>query len=488
MAPWLGAPINREAAEEVYHVLNATIRSVFLFKITAGGVELLDKPGFRLRETFNDSSQPEPEGRFIFREEFIRAGMYRSFFERCLAGRPLRSDILIAIDVNDAPIGHAEAPVFAFQKPLGANTVLIPDVDFLHSNFYIPPEYQDTTPYADKMARAIFAGSTTGGRTITAEVVRDLGIQRLSSGVYFKGVEEVDFRIPRIVQCETAEVAEMIARLGINDKHCAWPEQFQHRFILSLDGNGATCSRVVIGLLSQAALVKYNSPHQLYYFGALVPWRHYVPVASDAEVIAIVNAERRHPGIFENVAEAGRSFARRYLGRNGVCAYSVELMHLYASCLSDLAGQKNAEKTPQTPAATDAFSVLPIELGAHVSGVGDVWGWPGEWVGEAGSGHPIEAIAIVPTGIPSGALTCDVIFEDGSISPAKDKSHFYGTRGKDKPLHGFILRLQENWPADLTCTYSGSFTDGSTVGPLHPGEPCRSPTDAPLEAFDIMLR
>ena len=373
MAPWLGAPVDRAAAEAVYHRLNASVRSVFLLRIADGNVTLLEKPGFTLRNTFNDSSEPEPEGLYIFREEFIRAEMYRGFFQRCLAGGRFAGDMLIAIDVNDAPITSTAAPVFAFQKPVGSNIVLVPDPDFLHANFYIAPDHHDGIAYADKAARAVFAGSTTGGRTITAEDVRTLALPRLRAGVAFKGSDQVDFRLPRIVQCETREVAELVAGLGIDSRHCGWDEQFRHRFILSMDGNGATCSRVVIGLLSQAALVKYESPQLLYYFGALVPWRHFIPVATDEDVITIVEAERRHPLIFQSIAEEGRAFAQAWLGRHGVCAYVAELFRLYESCLADV----GAGATPLRPEGLDLLTPL-IELGAHVQGVGDVWGWPGE--------------------------------------------------------------------------------------------------------------
>lgn len=486
LSPWLGAPIDRAGAEAVYHALNATVRSVFLLRISEGRVSLLEKPGFKLRDTFNDSSQPEPEGLVIFREEYIRAQMYRQFFERCLADSDRPLNLLIAIDVNDAPIEQADAPVFAFQKPRGGNTVLVPDVDFLHGNFYIPPDTHDPTAYAEKAPRAIFAGSTTGGRTITAEVVRNLDLPRLRAGVFFKGRDQVDFRLPRIVQCENREVVEMVAALGVNNAHCSWAEQFQSRLILSLDGNGATCSRVAIGLLSQAALVKYDSPHLLYYFGALVPWRHFIPVAEDADVIAIVEAERRHPLLFESVAREGRVFARRYLNRAAVCGYTAAVMRLYQSLLAD--GPKLREPAGRAAPETQAALRPLLELGAHISGIGDVWGWPGEWVGESGSGRAIEAMAVIPAGLPDGVLGCRVWYKDGSFSTPQDGAYFYGTRGQDKPVHGFELRLHGDWVGRLECAYRGRFTDGHTAGPLGPGELCRSPTGAPLEAFDISLR
>ena len=483
LAPWLGSVIRRSFAEEVYQSLNLSVRSIFLYRIRDGQVELLDKPGFQLRDSFNDSSQSEPEGAVIYREEFIRAHMYRDFFARILAGSASALDMLIAVDVNDAPIETAEAPVFAFQKPVGSNTVLIPDVDFLHTNFYIPAEYRDDTPYAGKTPWAVFAGSTTAGRTITAADVETLAIPRLRAGVFFKGSREVDFRVPRIVQCQSHDVASMVASLGINAETCSWQQQFKYRFVLSMDGNGATCSRVVIGLLSNSALVKYDSPHQLYYFGALVPWRHFIPVSRDEDVPPVVEAERRQPMIFAHVAEEGRNFARRYLGRAGVCSYGVELLSLFHSCLSDAS-------TRRSPGAVTAVqeNVLPlVELGAHVQGTGDVWGWPGEWVGAPGSGQAIEAIAIVPTGIPTEAIGCRVLLSDGSLSNISQFGGFCGTRGRDMPLLGFELQLCGDWKNTLSCSYTGHFTDGTRIGPLGAGELCRSPNGAKLEAYQVKI-
>lgn len=482
MAPWLGSILRRSRTEEVYHALNASVRSIFLYRIGGGEVELLEKPAFTVRETFNDSSEPEPEGKIVYREEHIRAQMYRDFFVRVLSGRTGAIDMVIAVDVNDAPVSHADAPVFAFQKPAGSNTVLIPDVDFLHSNFYIPSSYRDDTAYAAKTAWAIFAGSTTGGRTVTAADVAGLAIPRLRSGMAFKGSRQVDFRIPRIVQCESPAVEQMIRELGINAQPCSWADQFKYRFILSMDGNGATCSRVAIGLLSHAALMKYASPHQLYYFGAMVPWRHFIPIEQDEDVPAIVEAERRHPMMFAQVAEEGRAFARRYLGRAGTCSYGAELLSLYQSCLSYKPGR------PAPGAGERSEAPLPlVELGAHVQGIGDVWGWPGEWVGEIGSGRAIEAIAVVPTGVPKEAIAVRAIMTDGSVSETGEHGDFHGTRGRDMPLRGFELRLQAPWDRLLNCTYQGCFKDGSRVGPLGPGDRCEAASGATLEAFQVVV-
>jgi len=483
MAPWLGTAISRAFCEEIYQTLNLTVRSIFLYRIKDGEITLLEKPGYRMLGELQDSRKPEPEGKIVFREEYIRATMYRDFLARVLDHSPVICDMLIAIDVNDAPIDHAPAPVLAFQKRAGSNLVLLPDVDFLHANFYIPPQFVDETPYESKLMRAVFAGSTTGGRTITANDVRVLAIPRLRAAVFFKGSRHVDFRLPRIVQCESDDVVAMVAALGVGGEPMSWQDQFQYRFILSMDGNGATCSRVAIGLLSRAALAKYESQFQLYYFAALTPWRHYIPIVQDEDVEHIVEEEQRRPMTFAPVAEEGATFARRYLGRMGNRDYMLDLIMRLQAVSSEVV----VPRLDPREQAAEADPAL-IEIGAHVQNIGDVWGWPGEWLGKIGSGLAIEAIAVVPTGIPRDSLAYRVVLRDGTSSNFSEFGAFCGTRGRDWPLRGFEVQLRGEARDKLTCTYSGRFTDGTQVGPLAAGELCQAPSGATLEGFQINVR
>ena len=56
IAPWLSHPMCATDLQEGFAHYNSTSRSVFLLAIEAGRVRLLPKPGFRVREEFNDSA------------------------------------------------------------------------------------------------------------------------------------------------------------------------------------------------------------------------------------------------------------------------------------------------------------------------------------------------------------------------------------------------------------------------------------------------
>ena len=134
----------------------------------------------------------------------------------------------------------------------------------------------------------------------------------------------------RIAGCDSDETAAAIRALDAGDREYGWAEMFGYRFILSADGNGATCSRVAVALKSHCALIRYASEHQLYYFDALVPWQHFIPVRDDEEVPAVLALCARHPEIAAQVAADGTDFYREHISRDAVSAYTLELLRLYA--------------------------------------------------------------------------------------------------------------------------------------------------------------
>ena len=225
---------------------------------------------------------------------------------------------------------HAQdTPIFQFQKPNGSSAILLPDIDFLGLDFYHQPGYADKIPYQEKATSAIFVGGTSG-QVNTVETVREPVAPRLQAGKHFRGHPDIHFLLTTLSRCQNAEAEQALRDLGFGGPTVPWSEQFPHKFIISVDGNGATCSRVVIALKSNSALLKYNSPHHLYYFKGLVPWLHYVPIVEHGDIENIIKIERECPGTFASIAEEGRRFAETYINRQRVFQYVAELLTHYA--------------------------------------------------------------------------------------------------------------------------------------------------------------
>jgi Glycosyl transferase family 90 len=258
-----------------------------------------------------------------------RCQMYLGLFEAVLRVYPSIPDTMFILDIGDMPPPCGDTPIFQFQKPYGSSAILLPDIDFLGLDFYHQPGYADKIPYQEKTTSAIFVGGTSG-QTNTVETVREPVAPRLQAGKHFRGHPDINFLLTTLSRCENAEAEQALRDLGFGGPTVPWSEQFPHKFIISVDGNGATCSRVVIALKSNSALLKYDSPHHLYYFKGLVPWLHYVPIVEHGDIENIIKIEREYPGTFASIAEEGRRFAETYITRQRVFQYVAELLTLYA--------------------------------------------------------------------------------------------------------------------------------------------------------------
>ena len=129
------------------------------------------------------------------------------------------------------------------------------------------------------------------------------------------------------------------------------------------------------------------------------------------------------------------------------------------------------------------------EVVAHVQRTGDVGVRFGEWVGSRGSKLWVEGFGVSPLkDVPAEDIEYQAVLGRGWLSPWVEAGKFCGSRGMALPLLGLRLRLKGEAAKRYECTYSGTFTDGTTVGPVAGGESCEAESLAALEAFLIELR
>jgi hypothetical protein len=126
------------------------------------------------------------------------------------------------------------------------------------------------------------------------------------------------------------------------------------------------------------------------------------------------------------------------------------------------------------------------EIVAHIQRAGDVGGAFGERIGTQGSKAWIEGFGIAPRGdLQPGDIEYQGVLGRGWLSPWVEGGKFCGSRGMALPLLGMTIRLKGEAAEKFACTYSASFVDGTTVGPVAMGEPCEAESLAALESFQI---
>lgn len=324
IAPWLGFRAAGDAGAAAFAELNARDPSVFILELAEGVARLHDKPNHYPAAEIAGTTPPS-------HNLLDRAHLYRAFIGEVAHARGFDTPLRMAFTTHDISPVEPKLPLFAFQKRRGSALVLWPDIEFLRYRFYADPSFDDPFAFAEKQERAIFVGSTSGMR-LTPEAVAARTAPRLRAAMHFRDSARVVFLLPNIVQCTTPEAAEAVAALGVGGRRHSWREMHGFRYLLAIDGNGASCSRVALGLRSNGVLVKYDSPYLLHYFDRMLPWRHYIPVARDEDVTRVMDLCAAMPGLAEGIAAAGRDFAAAWLTRPAVEDYAFELLRAYAAC------------------------------------------------------------------------------------------------------------------------------------------------------------
>lgn len=274
-----------------------------------------------------------------------RSSVYLDFFKTVFLEFGRNKQYTFGFYVDDNDLHNADFPIFSFQKHRTSDNILLPDIDFFLYDFYDSSDYLDAIPFLEKACGAVFVGATTGApltvrdgeplRTISEKLLLESRVPRINSALNFRGSSDIYFDLPVIVQSDGEKTTNKLVSMGFGSgKKLSLKDQLKYKFILSMDGNGATCARVVTALKSQSVLMKYKSDSMLYYFSALHPWEHYIPIDNDAEVADYLLQEKENPGLFQEIAYNSQRFQQEYLSRQCVISYTKAAFEIYENFIN----------------------------------------------------------------------------------------------------------------------------------------------------------
>jgi hypothetical protein len=358
--------------------------------------------------------------------------------------------------------GDSDIPIFSYHKKVDyKGIILVPDFEIYEQNYYCMDLYKDAMNFHDKSNKAIFVGSTTGsnanedrGVQNTIENIASDPSVRIDAAMYFNGNENIIFKLPAIVQCDSKETEDYLRKFSFaSPARVEWHEQFKHKFIISVDGNGPTLTRVAATLLSNSVLLKYNSNWIAYYHRVLRPHVNFIPIKSHKEIEDAVNASSGNVDFYEKISrEASKDFSLLLKRANVDRYYAAVLNEFYAIFFGKndtyLANRKKLEQ------------VAHLDIDAHFSNVGDVAFWPCQEVSDP-SGNFIEGLTIYPASslFDWRDISYQVAYEDGTASEMVLGGHFAGSKSQARKIVGF--RLVAKSEEQFNLSYSGEFADGS---------------------------
>jgi hypothetical protein len=141
------------------------------------------------------------------------------------------------------------------------------------------------------------------------------------------------------------------------------------------------------------------------------------------------------------------------------------------------------------PAPAGERTPTLMEMVAHIQGRGDVGAMLGDWLGLKGSKSWIEGFGIAPNKtVTAKDIEYQAVLGRGWLSPWVEGGQFCGSRGMALPLLGLRVRLRGDAAETHDVTYSATFVDGTSVGPVVDGEPCEAESLAALESFVVDVR
>ncbi len=229
------------------------------------------------------------------------------------------------------------APVFAFAKnpKYAPHVILMPDFEALGGfrNELAEVERGNALfPWSKKIPLAFWRGAMTGGAYTIDNFLEYPRAKSISFSLEFPRL--INSRFTALCQCERecpkirAKYAPYFASFVSIDKQIAFKYQ------LLIDGNSCAYSRAYWQLFSNCVVLKQASDSIQWYYRALQPYVHYIPIKTDmSDLVDVVLWAIDHDAQAEAMSKEAQSFAHNNLTNFRIMQYLYLLLKEYAKLL-----------------------------------------------------------------------------------------------------------------------------------------------------------
>ncbi|MEN9343682.1 MAG: protein O-glucosyltransferase 2 [Chlamydiota bacterium] len=222
-----------------------------------------------------------------------------------------------------------EIPVFTFAKRKGALSILIPDFEAL-----LPMEgliadcsrFSKLNPWKKKHSLVFWRGASTGAMLSLENYLQVPRVQLVLLSQQYKAWLDASFTFI----CQADESVEKVLK-QYTKPHQSMQSHFAYKYLIDVDGNSCTYSRCRWILLSNSVLLKQASSNIQWYYKALVPYQHFIPVKQDLSDLPEVYAWlKSHDKEAKRVAKEGKKLARDLFSSSSIDLYVKQLISAYA--------------------------------------------------------------------------------------------------------------------------------------------------------------
>ena len=134
-----------------------------------------------------------------------------------------------------------------------------------------------------------------------------------------------------IVQADEEGERLIKAAFGVAPR-MPWAEQVaRFKYVVNVAGNGVPTSRATAVLAAPIVPLWQQTEGREFFYDALQPYRHYVPLAQGLQdLYAAIDWARGNPDASRRIAQEGQAFARRHFNADFLSRYMLALLSEYA--------------------------------------------------------------------------------------------------------------------------------------------------------------
>ncbi len=226
-----------------------------------------------------------------------------------------------------------KGPLFAFARNryLDRGVVLIPDDGAFRGNFSWLAKVEKGKklyPWRQKENKLFWRGATTGGCATlsTFQMLPRSKLVKLS--LDFPSV--VDAKFNHLVQMNT-ETIQKLTQLGYQGSTVSVIDHLKYKYQVLIDGNTCAYTRAFWQLYSDCVIFKQSSDNIQWFYRALAPNVHYIPVQNDmSDLMEKVEWAQTHDEEVQKIVQRANLFAKHNLHIEDVHLYFYLLLCEYA--------------------------------------------------------------------------------------------------------------------------------------------------------------
>jgi len=241
-------------------------------------------------------------------------------------------DVDFVLSLEDGFPQDLNAPLLVYAKAASASSlILMPDFKALTGYPWLRQQMEEGNrkySWEDKTAKAFWRGSTTGGwlTLLNWDQIARTKLVLLS----LSHPDKIDARLNHVVQCDP-EIPALIQGKGMMGKTVEQMDHLKYKYLVDVDGNSCSFERYFWTLLSNSLALKQITPNIQWYYGALKPYEHFVPVKEDlSDLLEKFEWATTHDAESKQIAENATAFVKNELSPEDIFVYMTHLLREYA--------------------------------------------------------------------------------------------------------------------------------------------------------------